>query len=164
MNTITLYLAGGVFNAAEQVHNLLLEDALMRCGYNVILPQREALMFVVDGALDIKAMAQNCFRHCIDPKNIVVMNLDGADADSGASLECGIAIAMTGRVVAYRTDIRTVPEREAGMNGMFQLGGIVTIHHPSARTSVEDMMVFYTELAEKIHMAVSAIVREGIGQ
>lgn len=155
-----LYLAGGVFSAAEQIHNLFLEDALLRLGYHVILPQREAEAFIRDGILSIGAMAQNCARHCSDPKNVVVMNLDGADADSGAAVEVGIAVAKTGRVVTYRTDIRTVPEREIGVNGMFQLGGIIPINHPASLTSLEKIHKFYKDLAEEIHHAIMIIAKD----
>lgn len=38
-----IYLAGGLFNAGERLHNLHLEKAFKDLGYDVILPQREAL-------------------------------------------------------------------------------------------------------------------------
>ena len=40
-----LYLAAGLFNAGERLHNLYLEKHLNMLGYEVILPQREALKF-----------------------------------------------------------------------------------------------------------------------
>lgn len=38
-----IYLAGGLFNAGERLHNLHLEKAFKDLGYDVILPQRKAL-------------------------------------------------------------------------------------------------------------------------
>src|SRR5689334_17467726 len=89
----SIYLAGGLFNAGERLHNLMLERALKNLGYDVILPQREAERFRSDDGYDIKNIALSCLKSCGDSANIYVGGVDGSDADSGTSVEFGIAIS-----------------------------------------------------------------------
>lgn len=44
----TIYLAAGLFTAAERLHNLFLEKHLIALRHKVILPQREAKQFFDD--------------------------------------------------------------------------------------------------------------------
>ena len=80
---ITIYLAGGLFNAAERLHNLFLEKYLKESGYNVILPQREALKFFKTDCFDVGGIVDDCRQSCINPSHIFVGSTDGADADRG---------------------------------------------------------------------------------
>lgn len=119
---LTIYLAGGLFNAAERTHNLLLEKELLKLGRKVILPQREALKHCLNAKFDLASVRKECRNSAKDRKNIYVGNADGADADSGTCVEYGIAIE-NGEAIVYRTDFRTDVEREIGVNGMLMLDG-----------------------------------------
>ena len=65
-----IYLAGGLFNAGERLHNLYLEKHLKLLGRNVILPQREALkrQNPITKEFDPKAIANDCKEAVRDPK------------------------------------------------------------------------------------------------
>jgi len=150
----TIYLAGGLFNAAERLHNLYLEKHLKELGHEVILPQREALKFFNEGQFDLSGVVENCVECSKDPQNIYVGSADGADADSGTCVEYGITIAATGRAIVYRTDIRTAEEKEVGVNVMLKAKGTVFIYHPCLFTELDQADDYYRELAQKIHEAI----------
>jgi nucleoside 2-deoxyribosyltransferase len=148
---ITLYLAGGLFNAGERLHNLMLEKHLKKLGYEVVLPQREAKKFFDGTAFDIHAVMKDCQQHSCDSGSMLIGNLDGADADSGTAVEIGIAVTATGRAIVYRTDFRTDPERELGVNAMLRLTGTKFIYEPCTFTELVEADAYYERLATKIH-------------
>ena len=155
----TIYLAGGLFNAGERLHNLFLEKFLQELGHMIILPQREALKFFdKNGHLNLDAVAGDCRRYCEDERVIYVGNIDGADADSGTGVEYGIAITVAGAAIVYRTDFRTDAEKEIGVNAMLKLKGTTFIYHPCFFTELGDeVRNYYRELAKKIDEAVRAL-------
>ena len=155
MSTPKLYLAGGLFNAGERLHNLYLEKYLKELGYEVILPQREALEFFKDGILDIPAVAEACCMSAMTSHNLFVGCIDGPDADSGTCVEFGMAIAATRRALVYRTDIRTAPEKEVGMNAMLKSEGSIFIYEPCYITELSEIDSFYKKLAFKIDEVIS---------
>ncbi len=154
-----IYLAGGVFNAAERLHNLYLEKHLKKLGHEVILPQREALKFFRNGYFDTNAIAKDCRQNCLNTSIIYVGCIDGPDADSGTSVEYGMAIASTARAVVYRTDLRTNPEKELGINAMFLLSGTHVIQFPCHITNLDQAEGYYKELAGKIHELIVVLER-----
>ena len=149
-----IYLAGGLFNAAERLHNLFLEKHLVILGYTVILPQREALRFFKDGVFNTKALAHNCQNYCANSNVIYVGCIDGADADSGTSIEYGIAAIVHGNTIVYRTDFRTALEKELGINAMFSLGRTVQVYNPCYFTHLTQVDDYYHTLAQEIHAAI----------
>jgi nucleoside 2-deoxyribosyltransferase len=151
---MNIYLAGGVFNAAERLHNLYLARALERLGHTVILPQREALQFFSDGSFNVAAIREDCRQSASTRNNIFVGSADGADADAGTSIEYGLAIQATGRAVIYRTDFRTDEAREIGMNAMLKLNGTAFVYDPCFITDLDEAEAFYASLAQKIHEAI----------
>ena len=97
-----LYLAGPLFTQAERAWNLRLATALTEAGHDVFLPQVEIQTIET---LDADAI----FRLDVDgvrSADALVAILDGADADSGTSFECGLAHALGIPIVAVRTDFR----------------------------------------------------------
>ncbi len=152
-----LYLAGGLFNAAERVHNLYLERYLSELGYELILPQREALKFQTATGFDVDAIVRDCQRACIDQNTTFVGCIDGADADSGTCVEYGMALMATGRALVYRTDFRTAEEKEVGVNAMLRAPGTVFVYEPSFFTEVTEVEPFYRRLASRIHEALGKI-------
>lgn len=157
----TLYLASGLFNAAERLHNLFLEKYLKALGHEVILPQREAKEFFDDQRddkrFDINKIAEECRKRCLNPENIYVGNIDGPDADSGTCVEYGVAVTATGRVIVYRTDLRTAEDKEVGVNAMLKLRGTVFIYFPCFFTELDQVEPYYRALAQKIHEALFMI-------
>lgn len=157
MSKTKLYLAGGLFNAGTRLHNLYLEKHLNDLGYETILPQREAVPFLAeekDGEFCLEAIAQDCHQAARTADNLYVGCIDGADADSGASAEYGIAIESTGRAIVYRTDFRTAKDKELGFNAMFRIKGTSYVYVPSSFTELEEVDAYYEKLAVAIHAAV----------
>ena len=157
---ITIYLAGGLFNAAERLHNLFLEKYLKESGYNVILPQREALKFFNTDHFDVGGIVEDCRQSCINPSHIFVGSTDGADADSGTCVEYGMAITATGKAIVYRTDFRTAEEKELGVNAMLKADGTIFIYHPCFFTELEQVESYYKELAQKIHEVIQRMEKK----
>jgi nucleoside 2-deoxyribosyltransferase len=161
---IRLYLAGGVFNAAQRLHNIFLETHLVsaaeRMGIDcqIVSPQKESLKHLKDGVFNLEAMAEECADYCASRKFIIVCCLDGGTSDDGASVEYGIAIASTGRAITYRTDIRTAPKKELGINAMFGLDKTKRILKPCFFTKPEETELYYQSLAEEILKNASALL------
>lgn len=157
-----IYLAGGLFNAAERLHNLFLEKALAELGHDVILPQREALKFFDKdkNQFDVASIVENCKQSCTDSNKVYVGSADGPDADSGTSVEYGMAIVSTGKAITYRTDFRTAEEKELGINAMLKARGTTFVYYPCFFTELNQVASYYKELAFKIHEAIVAIVEK----
>lgn len=157
----SIYLAGGLFNAGERLHNLFLERALRELGYGVILPQREALTYCKDGVFDIDKIRNSCCALSVDPQTLFVGCLDGTDADSGMAVEYGLAKGVGKKAVVYRTDFRTQVERELGVNAMFGIPVTEFVYLPCTFTELAEVELYYRELATRIHEAILKIdVRE----
>ena len=153
MSKPILYLAGGLFSAGEQLHNLYLERALKELGYKILLPQRDA------GGLSSTDVVCYCQQACISPSVLLVGNTDGADADSGTAVEYGIAITITGRAVLYRTDFRTDEKNmENNVNIMFTIGRTRFVYCRASLTDLDQADEYYQTLAQHIDAAIKKIV------
>ena len=97
-----LYLAGPLFTHAERAWNLRLATALTEAGHVVFLPQAEIQTIETPEADAIFRLDVDGVRSA----DALVAVLDGADADSGTSFECGLAHALGIPIVAVRTDFR----------------------------------------------------------
>ncbi len=109
-----IYLAGPLFTVAEREFNSHLAEAIhkKRPDLHVILPQENAVKFM-DGK------KKEIFQDCIDSINkadIIVALLEGADADSGTSVELGYAYSKGKAILGIRTDFRI--SEEQGLNLM----------------------------------------------
>ena len=128
---ITLYWAGPVFTQAERSWNRLCAEYLRKKGYDVILPQDEAKKFPGDPA----GIAKHCFQQTTVSKVFVAV-LDGADTDSGTSLEAGIRIRSGLLSIGVRTDFRA--SEDGQLNAMFRLFDTI-IYFPSFDESYEKL-------------------------
>lgn len=114
-----VYMAGPLFTEAERAFNIRLSDALSgRChGFDFILPQDRG-DYIIGGGGTMQQVIDDCFSQ-VAQCDIVLANLDGADADSGTCVEIGYALALKKRVIGYRTDFREAGDTPgSGMNGM----------------------------------------------
>ena len=149
MNKITIYWAAPLFTQAERIWNRLCAENLRKRGYDVILPQDEAKKFIKAGRIDFQKIAENCLFQATSPDtDVMVAVLDGADSDSGTSLEVGLRIKSGGWVVGIRTDCRGSEDK--GLNAMFRLADEI-IYFPSFNES-------YEELCDKIDEAIKGII------
>jgi nucleoside 2-deoxyribosyltransferase len=95
-----IYLAAPLFTQAEIDFNQNLADRLTSAGYNIYLPQKEC-----QGIIDPEAIFATCIRGLMEA-SIVLIILDGADADSGSCFEMGYAYAKGIPIIGLRTDFR----------------------------------------------------------
>ena len=106
----TVYLAGPLFTHAELKYNLELKDMLIKKGFSVFLPQKDA----EDAAAEREKQNQEwIFKKClegVDNSDIVIAVLDGVDVDSGTAWEIGYAYAMQKPIIGIRTDFRTLSD------------------------------------------------------
>ncbi len=112
----SIYFAGPLFTMAEKRFNLDFSSRLKAkmAKTEVVLPQERAPSLISqDNGPSL------VFRDClqmIEKCDLVIAILDGADADSGTSVEIGYAYAMKKPVVGVRTDFRISEDR--GLNLM----------------------------------------------
>ena len=173
MNQVSIYLAGGLFNAAERAHNSRLEKGLIETarsrGINLktTLPQRTALRRYIpeEKRFDVAGIVADCEIDAAS-HDYILCNLDGADADSGTAVELGIArgqriaywrfkntpdqMPLMPEMITYRTDFRTALDRELGVNAMLQPAGSTLIYHPCFAVNLGEFDKFYEELSSKI--------------
>ena len=128
MRETTIYWAGQLFNMSERNHNRRCASILRRMGYKVILPQEDAEKFRnEDGSWNLTEVALDCAKNATHVE-VVAINLDGPDVDSGTSVEAGIRIGMnmrdgipTGLLIGWRSDFRLSEDKVTGTNAMFRL-------------------------------------------
>ena len=157
-----LYLAGDLFHAASRTHLLNLAVQLEQLGYEVVLPQKEAMKFQdpTTFSFNIRSIVKDCWAAARNPDNLFVGCVDGADADSGTCVEYGMAMESTGRAVVYRTDFRTSLEKEVGLNAMLTAEGTEFVYHPCFVTDLGDVVNYYRSLAEKIDEVVQRVLAQ----
>ncbi len=95
-----IYLAGPLFTQAEIAFNALLTQSLRAAGYRVYLPQEEC-----SGITDPVQLFETCIRG-LEGCGLMVVVLDGPDADSGSCFEMGYAWTKEIPIVGLRTDFR----------------------------------------------------------
>jgi len=106
-----IYLAGPLFTQAEITFNQTLADHLRSAGHRVYLPQEEC-----SGVTDPKELFTICMKG-LDGAAMVLVILDGTDADSGSCFEVGYAYGQGLPIVGLRTDFRGSGEH-LGLNLM----------------------------------------------
>jgi len=95
-----IYLAGPLFTQAETAFNQQLAALLRSEAYQVYLPQEECL-----GITDPSQLFGICLKG-LNQAALVLVILDGADADSGSCFEMGFAYAQGIPIIGLRTDFR----------------------------------------------------------
>jgi nucleoside 2-deoxyribosyltransferase len=133
-----IYLAAPLFTQAERAWNKALATSLTRLGHEVFLPQ-EAI-----GALDaLEAHAIFLLDvGGVRAADALVAVLDGADADSGTSFECGLAFGLGTPIVAVRTDFRgggdALPgQKLATVNLMLAQAAAEVVHRPEPTADLD---------------------------
>jgi nucleoside 2-deoxyribosyltransferase len=100
----------------------------------VVLPQREASAAFEGGGANFQRLFQICLGG-ISHSDAVVAVLDGSDADSGTSFECGYAYAIGKPVLGVRTDFRGSEDR--GLNAMLSQCCSDLLYFPSVEEKIE---------------------------
>jgi nucleoside 2-deoxyribosyltransferase len=95
-----IYLAGPLFTAAELNFNQHIASQLRHNGYQIYLPQQQCA-----GVTDPVRLFDICVKG-LQGASLVLVLLDGPDADSGSCFEVGYAYAKGLPIVGVRTDFR----------------------------------------------------------
>jgi nucleoside 2-deoxyribosyltransferase len=135
-----IYIAGPLFTLAEKEFNIRFAETikLKMKGIEVILPQERASKFshLENG----KALIfEDCLK-MVSEADIVVAILDGADVDSGTSVELGYAFAVQTPIIGVRTDFRISEDR--GLNLMLSnICNTLIIDVTSNMSSIVDSVI-----------------------
>jgi nucleoside 2-deoxyribosyltransferase len=115
----SVYIAGPLFTQSEWQWNESLASHLREMGFEIVLPQERAVpMLQSKESFSGRALFTDNIA-AIDRAQLVVAVLDGADADSGTSWECGYAFKAGRPIIGLRTDLRAGgDDSQAGMNLM----------------------------------------------
>jgi hypothetical protein len=169
-------MAAPLFTAAERTQNARLERLLIQEGktsemsVKTTLPQRKGLQRFNSKTqtFDVNGIVYDCMMDSANHE-ILLCCLDGPDADSGSSAEYGIALGQaiaaekaedsTGitapKIITYRTDFRTDPDKEVGVNAMLKAVGTSHVYHPCFKIEESEFEGYYTELAQKLIKEIS---------
>jgi nucleoside 2-deoxyribosyltransferase len=121
---MTIYWAAPLFTQAERTWNRQCAAVLREKGYTVVLPQDEAAPYIKRRRVDSGGIAEHCYKQSVSCDLMIVV-LDGADTDSGTSLEAGLRIGHwrlktgTRKTIGVRTDFRRSEDKH--VNAMFNL-------------------------------------------
>lgn len=100
MNPPWIYVAGPLFTQAEIHFNAAIAHQLRQEGYRIYLPQDACA-----GITEPHALFDTCMVG-LEGAAMVIVILDGPDADSGSCFEVGYAYAKQLPIVGMRTDFR----------------------------------------------------------
>jgi nucleoside 2-deoxyribosyltransferase len=143
----TIYLAGPLFNLAEQEFNRYFSFELikLRPELKIILPQERAKL-LLQQKNGLKLIFQDCL-NMVDQSDVIVAILDGPDTDSGTSVELGYALARNKPIIGIRTDFRGSEDR--GLNLMVShVCSTLILEHPNS----------VAELATRVVLAVESVI------
>jgi nucleoside 2-deoxyribosyltransferase len=124
-----IYLAGPLFTSAEREWNRLLAQNLRSSGREVRVPQE-----FCEGLTIPQAIMDACLTN-LDECDIIVVNCDGPDVDSGTAMEFGWAMRHGKISVAYRTDVRRAGDCNKNVNLMIAEQASACIIKPLASYS-----------------------------
>lgn len=122
-----IYFAAPLFTTPQRSWNSLLANNLRSHGHEVDLPQE----FCGGGGIP-GPISDLCLTY-IDLCDIILVNCDGPDADSGTCMEFGYA--RDKKSIAYRTDMRQVGDCDKNVNLMIAEQVDVFLNLPLANYS-----------------------------
>jgi nucleoside 2-deoxyribosyltransferase/predicted secreted protein len=106
-----IYMAAPLFSEAERTYNLSIAELLRKNFFEVYLPQQGGNDSPVRNKEEqVRIFSKNLA--ALESADIIVANIDGADADSGTAWEMGYASARGKTIIALRTDFRKVGSEE----------------------------------------------------
>lgn len=136
---LKVYLAGPLFTLAERSFNAELDIALTSHGYNCTLPQN-----FCEGIPGPIRKAKLCLEE-LRTSDIIVLNCDGVDVESGTAFEAGYAYARGKPIIAYRTDFRS-----GGDNALWPMSLMVGNH---VKVFIQERL--FHKLEESLHIALA---------
>lgn len=121
-----IYFAGPLFGMADKLFNKQLAKILCsEYGYEVLLPQDFDVNENMDEVRDPVKIAKTDIE-ALESSDVILVNCDGADVDSGTAFELGWAVRDHKITVAWRTDSREFAKGER-FNAMLYLASQVVI-------------------------------------
>ena len=137
-----IYMAGPLFTDAERQWNLALRDRLQ-----VELPEHKFLLpqDFCAGCANTVATHNKCIKNILD-SNLLLVNCDGVDVESGTAFEAGYAHALKIPLIAYRTDFRRAGDSDQDMNLMISKSACLVIPARSTREIVASVNDYIRKL------------------
>ena len=125
-----VYLAGPLFTYAEIEFNRQLAGQLRleAPGVDFAVPQEFCASLK-----EPRAIMEAC-RDQLWSSDVVAVNCDGPDVDSGTAFEAGIAYGCHIPIVCYRTDFRRAGDCSSDMNLMLAYAGSIVDDYRDTRT------------------------------
>lgn len=159
MTTITthkpiLYLASPLFTRGEYDFNHALTVYLRQAGFEVNAPQQ-----FCHGLKQDFTIFSACMRHLSD-SDIVIVNCDGPDMDSGTAFEAGWAYARSKTIISYRTDFRNGGDCKENVNLMIGKAGWKHINAPnwSASTVADEIVTLIGQLPKQLRVLYEKVL------
>lgn len=161
MKEIKIYFAASLFTQAERIWNRMLKEAIEKIAkaqglkIRILFPQDIAEKIFSDNRHSEEhkkdLLHDTLLYNGISNSDIVMAILDGADSDSGVSVEVGITKILSKKIIGVRTDFRGSGE-DKGLNLMLSRRLDEFIYFPSFNENHE-------ELAGKIVGAIKKIYK-----
>ena len=139
--TYSIYFAGDLFNHKDLVGNLLLSEAIEKESsgrYRCVVPQH--LEQSTNRSIDIR---NNDLKEVIKA-DLILLNFDGTELDSGTVIEFLFAKALDIPAVILRTDFRAAGDQERGDPWNLMCSG-----YPRTRTVSLNAMSWYQDAWNK---------------
>jgi len=140
-NPFYIYFAGDLFNHKDLIGNLLLSEAIKKNSsgrYICIVPQH--LEQSTSRSIEIR---NNDLREIVKA-DLILLNFDGTELDSGTVIEFLFAKALDIPAVILRSDFRGAGDQERGDPWNLMCSG-----YPRTRTITLNAMTWYQEEWEK---------------
>ena len=112
-----LYLAGPLFTLAERNFNIELAGILHE--FECLIPQ------VFCQGLPLDEIAKKCIFE-LRRADVVLVNCDGPDVDSGTAFEAGYAVRHHTPIIGYRTDFRKAGDDNSERSVNLMIGQYAT--------------------------------------
>jgi nucleoside 2-deoxyribosyltransferase len=139
--TYSIYFAGDLFNHKDLVGNLLLSEAIEKESsgrYRCVVPQH--LEQSTNRSIDIR---NNDLKEVIKA-DLILLNFDGTDLDSGTVIEFLFAKALDIPAVILRSDFRAAGDQERGNPWNLMCSG-----YPRTRIVSLNAMLWYQDAWNK---------------
>lgn len=100
-----IYFAGPLFNEADREYNAKCTEYLRNQGYTVFLPQEAGVLDEYSTTTDHLEIFKADLK-AIKNADVILVNTNGTDVDSGSAVEIGIAWGLKKPVVLLHTECR----------------------------------------------------------
>lgn len=118
---VAVYMAGPLFNEGDRYTNQRNSDRLRALGYTTFLPQE--VVITNESTVLVKAACFYMDLKAIRLADVLVVNCNGIEIDSGTAAEIGLGYGLGKKLVLYKSDVRNYYNETFRLNNF--VGGLV---------------------------------------